>query len=454
MNSGPLGRFMPCHNREQEEITLKTNHLHSTTSVFRLVMPIALAVASVLLALKLVAAQGTDNLIRVTTTSDSNRLSGWPSVNSNGTMVVFESSGDFLEQGIPEGQDEIWLFETAAMTLTRITTASHSGRDSERPSVNANGSVIAFHSFSDFLNQGIPAYQYEIWLYDTNTMTFTRITTATDSSRDSRNPSLSGDGTVVAFESDSDFLGQGVPTFIPQIWLYDTKTMTFTCVTGGSDRRSEDPSLSADGTVVAFQSASDFLNQGIPSGQIEIWLYDTKVMTFTRVTTASDSSRDSQLPSLSADGTVIAFQSDSDFLNQGIPSGQIEIWLYDTKTMTFTRVTTASSSDRTSSTPSLNADGTVVSFNSQSDFLDEGIPSLQNEVWLYDTRTMTLTRVTVASESGRNSGGTSLSADGTVVAFSSNSDFLDQGITADLWEIWLKRVGYRIYLPLVLRQHQ
>ena len=41
-----------------------------------------------------------------------------------------------------------------------------------------------------------------------------------------------------------------------------------------------------------------------------------------RVTSASESNRNSYDPSLSGDGTVVAFQSDSDLLNEGIADGQ------------------------------------------------------------------------------------------------------------------------------------
>jgi len=222
-----------------------------------------------------------------------------------------------------------------------------------------------------------------------------------------------------------------------------------------SDRNSYDPSLSGDGTKVAFESDSDFLGQGIPDGQHEIWLYDTATMTFTRVTVASDSNRESWSPSLSGDGTEAAFESDSDFLGQGIPYGQHEIWLYDAATMTVTRITVASDSSRYSWSPSLSGDGTRVAFISDSDFLGQGIPDGQDEIWLYDVTTMTVTRVTTASHSNRDSYGPSLSADGTKVAFESNSDFLGQGIPDGQREIWLwKESDHRVYLPLVLRQSQ
>ncbi len=103
-----------------------------------------------------------------------------------------------------------------------------------------------------------------------------------------------------------------------------------------------------------------------------------------RVTTASDANRDSRGPSLSGDGTVVAFHSDSDFLNEGIADGQREIWLYDTTTLTFTRVTSASHANRDSWVPSLNGDGTVVAFDSDSDLLNEGIANEQWEIWLWE----------------------------------------------------------------------
>jgi Tol biopolymer transport system component len=418
-----------------------------------------LMLAVTILSLGLAAAQGAASLTRITTASDSNRDSYVSSLSADGTIVALYSDSDFLGQGIVDDQYEVWLYDTTTMTLTRVTTASGSNRDSSIPSLSTDGIKVAFYSDSDFLGQGIVDDQYEIWLYDTTTMTLTRVTTASDSTRDSISPSLSADGTKVAFYSDSDFLGKGIVDDQYEVWLYDATAMTLARVTTASDstRESYSPSLSADGTKVAFYSDSDFLGQGIQDEQCEVWLYDTTTMTLTRVTTASGGNRDSYVPSLSADGTKVAFSSDSDFLGQGIVDDQYEVWLCDTTAMTLTRVTTASGSNRDSYVFSLSADGTKVAFYSDSDFLGQGIQDEQYEVWLYDTRMMTLTRVTLALDSNRGSFWPSLSADGTKVAFSSDSDFLGQGIHDEQHEVWLYSevtTGYRVYLPLLSRQFQ
>jgi Tol biopolymer transport system component len=174
-------------------------------------------------------------------------------------------------------------------------------------------------------------------------MTFTRITTSSSNDRDSWSPTSNADGTKIAFISDSDFLGQGILTDQNEIWLYDTTTVTVTRVTTGAsaDRRSHSPSLNADGTKIVFESNVDFFNQGIPQKGSEIWLYDTTTMTLTRVTTAKgDGLRESGSPKISADSTKIVFVSDSDFLDEGIADDQFEIWLYDVAAMTLTRITT------------------------------------------------------------------------------------------------------------------
>lgn len=141
-------------------------------------------------------------------------------------------------------------------------------------------------------------------------------------------------------------------------------------------------------------------------------------------------------------------------LNEDREDDVLEVWLYDTKTLTFTRITSASASDRDSQYPSLSGDGTIVAFESDSDLLNEGRPDNVSEVWLYDTQTLTFTRVTSASAGDRDSKDPSMSRDGTLVTFKSDSDLLTEVATNNAYEIWLwgKEFAYDIYLPLVLGQ--
>lgn len=400
-----------------------------------LMLTMSLVLPLMALTVGLVMAQGGGNLFRVTTTRFGVG-GGFPSLSADGTKVAFSSSFDFLGEGasLPTGQ-LLWVYNTATLTVTRIPFANSGDEDRYISDISADGSKVVF------VIQRDAGTSHNIWLYDALTMAFTHVTSH---AAPSTSPSLSADGTKIAFDSSFDLL-QGVSLNQSEIWLYDTATMTVTRVTTASGasgfRDSFNPSLSADGTKIAFNSESDFLSQGIPQNQSEIWLYDTATMTVTRVTTASGTgSRSSFTPRLSADKMKITFISDSDFLNQGIPDEQYEVWLYDTATMTVTRVTTASDGNRDSGfagSLDINMDGSKLAFVSDSDFLGQGIPDAQREIWLYDTATMTVTRITTASDGNRSSFDPSLNADGTKLAFKSDSDLLGQGIEQFQFEIWL-----------------
>ena len=74
----------------------------------------------------------------------------------------------------------------------------------------------------------------------------------------------------------------------------------------------------------------------------------------------------------------------------------------------------------------------------------------QYEIWQYNTRSRYLTRLTHASAPDRISAIASINSDGSKITFSSDSDFLGQGIVDGQGEIWLFSFDYT-YLPLVLK---
>jgi Tol biopolymer transport system component len=388
-------------------------------------------------------------LTRLTTSPSFDRTSFNPSLSADGTKVVFDSNADLLNQGVSFDQHELWLYDMTTMTLTRITTSAVNRR-SCCASLNANGTKIAFLSDADLLNQGIPQGQKEIWLYDTTTLTFTRLTTSLMANQDNGSPKLNADGTKVFFYSNADLLNPGIPLGQYEIWLYDTTTMAFTRLTTGNGGWSVFPSPSADGTKIVFHSNADFLNQGIPHNQSEIWLYDMNTLTVTRLTTSSVANRYSTNSSISPDGSKVAFSSDADFLNQGIPAGHREVWLYDAEAMTLTRLTTTTSNAGAVSF-SFNTQGSKLVFDASADFFNQGIPLEQSEIWLYDTTAMTLTRLTTATADFQDSFAPSMSADGTKIAFSSTTNFYDPLALYNALEIWMYESAIRYYLPLMIK---
>src|SRR5437879_441802 len=101
----------------------------------------------------------------------------------------------------------------AAVTalLSVATDGTHGNADSFAPELSADGSTVAFVSLATNLAAPEPAQVASVFVRDPRTGRTERVSDGVDGAADgdSRNPSLSGDGLVVAFESAASNLVGG-----------------------------------------------------------------------------------------------------------------------------------------------------------------------------------------------------------------------------------------------------
>ncbi|OWY60343.1 hypothetical protein B7486_69690, partial [cyanobacterium TDX16] len=157
----------------------------------------------------------------------------------------------------------LFLHDTATGTTTELTDAEF-GVDP--PALSGDGSHIAFSSLSDLTGDN-PEHDIQIFLLD-----LAGGTTRQLGDRDSNlapDVSVSGDGRRVAFESEADLTGDN-PEGNTEVFLFDTTDGTTSQITDGTKDLSRDPSVSADGTRVAFSSRDD-LTGGNPDGNEQIF---------------------------------------------------------------------------------------------------------------------------------------------------------------------------------------
>lgn len=363
----------------------------------------------------------TEELERSTVASGVGRESTAGSISADGNYIAFHSDSDFLGEDVPNGTDEIWLYDVGQRRLTRVTRASDPQRDSQSPSISADGSRIVFESDSDLLSDGLPRGQREIWLYDVMAGEFTRLTHAPLAGGSSGGAVISADGSTVAFHSSADFDTDNAPGQSTSIWLSHLETGALTRVTRSSNGggRSLRPAINADGTRIAFESTEGLIETMPAQIPQEIWLYDVREEAFTRLTTTSVLGRDSEAAGINADGTKIVFHSDADLLGEGIPDGVDEVWLYDTESESLLRVTNVWDPERDAGAnpvlhpdtqnPEITADGSKVIFASDGDFLEEGLPNGYPHVWVYDLSDKSLRCIDTSVGSGS---GLAISANG------------------------------------------
>jgi Tol biopolymer transport system component len=340
---------------------------------------------------------------------------------------------------------------TGDMTLvTRATgaTGAVANANSAGADLSDDGRFVAFAS--DAGNIGASSAGTDVFVRDTQTATTTLISRATGvtgalSTGDSFAPSISGDGRFVAFVSSANNLGAD-GNFLFDVFIRDTQTATTTLVSRGTgvtgtigDDFSLDPSISADGRFVAFESGADNLDLESTDDITDVFVRDTQDATTTLVSRATGvtgtvGAADSGRPSISASGRFVSFDSISDDLDLESNDAVSDVFVRDIQDATTTLVSRASTpsvavGDGPSLDGSISADGRFVAFESQADNLEPD-GNASTDVFIRDTQAATTALVSRAGGPADPVGDnfsldTSISADGRLVAFRSLATNLD-----------------------------
>jgi uncharacterized protein (TIGR03437 family) len=156
------------------------------------------------------------------------------------------------------------------------------------------------------------------------------------------NPSISGDGRVIAFESTQDLANAGGSQSFRAIRANVSVDPPTILQLGAS--RAPAPAVSQDGSRIAFASTDNPLGTN-PDGNSEIFLHDgARLIQITNTTPSDISARTGEgnfQPSISDDGRFIAFSSNRSLTGQNA-DGNFEIYVCDTIDQTFAQLTNSS----------------------------------------------------------------------------------------------------------------
>jgi uncharacterized protein (TIGR03437 family) len=156
------------------------------------------------------------------------------------------------------------------------------------------------------------------------------------------NPSISGDGKVLAFESTEDIAAAGGNDHFRAIRANVANDPATFFQMGGT--RAVAPAISQDGSRIAFASKDDPLAKNL-DGNSEIFLLDGAELTQVTNTSPGDLAdrvtNGSFAPSISDDGRFIAFSSNRDLAGQN-SDGNLEIFIYDVSEKSFAQLTNTS----------------------------------------------------------------------------------------------------------------
>jgi Tol biopolymer transport system component len=372
--------------------------------------------------------------------AEGNADSSTVSTSADGQVVAFISLASNLVAGDTNGTWDVFVHDRSTGVTERVSVDSSGGEAddwSDEPSISADGRFVAFLSLASNLVANDTNGVYDIFVHDRVTGVTERVSvdsSGTQANGLSSGPSISPDGSVVAFGSDATNLVAGDTNGLTDIFVHDRATGVTERVSVDSSGAQGDgksngrTSLSADGQIVAFDSYSTNLVAGDTNGALDVFVHDRSSGATERVSIRSNGKQgnsDSYAASLSADGEVVAFQSFAFNLVANDTNLSFDVFVHDRVHGTTERVSVDSSGGQgngDSESASLSADGRRVAFDSFARNLVSGDANRLPDVFVHDRSNGVTERVSVDStglEANGESVHPSISGNGLTTAFSS-----------------------------------
>lgn len=269
---------------------------------------------------------------------------------------------------------------------------------------------------------------------------------------------ISGDGDFAVFQStarnlvSNDQVQHGTEVFEANLMTGAITDISVSPTGGAENGPSTLPSVSANGTYVAFASSASNLVPGGTTGDKNVFLRDMVTGVTTQVSLTPSGGQPqgaSTRPSISANGQYITYDSNAtDLVQPSIAkTGFTQIYLYNTATGV-TTLESLGTNGQPGNGPSLRAsissDGTEVAFVSGATNLIPNDTSKYRNIFEIDLATGVISLVSVSDTGGASNGPSdnstrpSISSDGQYVGFESEATDVVPGVTNNDWQAYVR----------------
>ncbi|MCV6636406.1 hypothetical protein [Candidatus Albibeggiatoa sp. nov. NOAA] len=303
-------------------------------------------------------------------------------ISQNGRYVVFQSLANDIDLNDRNNVFDIFVHDQWAKQTQRISVSSlgEGNADSTQAVISDNGRMVAFTSFASNLSEGDVNGVSDVFLYDRFTAILTNLTQAGDGA--SSNPMLSADGQRVVFESTATNLAEGDTNAASDIFLYDVATAQISRISTDSagieaDNASYKPSISNDGSRIAFQSLASNLVLNDTNDKADIVFVDLNTGERRIVSVTNDgtpANNHSYAPMISGSGLHVVFDTDASNLYLNDTNGFSDVVFYDLTTNQLTRMSFGDGGEPNFNAvlPSISDTGLFINYESAANNLIKG----------------------------------------------------------------------------------
>jgi hypothetical protein len=266
-----------------------------------------------------------------------------PSISANGNYVVFESSGYNFGPVDNNNSVDIYLRDRANHSNELIsvnTNGIQANANSSNASISSDGRYVVFQSLASNLVEQDTNSAQDIFIRDRVLRTTQRVSNTYDNLQangHSENPVITPDGRYVIYDSQASNLVIGGNS-LSNVYLFDridskVELISVSSTKTPGNHHSTLPSISDDGSMVAFQSYANNLDANdTNSNNSDIFLRNrgTKITQLISRSTSGGSGNDgSWAANISGDGRWVTYLSKATDLVAVDNNGRWDAFLYD-----------------------------------------------------------------------------------------------------------------------------
>lgn len=280
----------------------------------------------------------------------------------------------------------------------------------------------------------------------------------TQTTDQSREPSISADGRYVCFESRHSFVPEDTNNYwdiyVKDMMTGEIKLCSRSTAGVVGNGFSTMAIISGDGSIVCFMSTATNLVPNDTNNQWDYFVHDLTTRETTRISVRSDggqanggancSCRVYKFPAVSHDGMLIAFQSNASNLSENDDNDAVDIFQHNRLTGETKRITyshTGGAPNGHSFVRNCSPDGRFIAFYSLASDLVPDDTNDVRDIFIHDTLQGVTERISITWNGGETndiSEAPDVSADGRYVAFASLATNLVPDDTNGVWDVFLR----------------
>lgn len=241
------------------------------------------------------------------------------SMDHEGSILLFIST-DNLESENTDGSEEVFSYRLSNQKIRQLSWFNYVSNVAQLD-IDYNGERFVVASRGRPLSGQNNNRRWQIFTGNINSGVDRQITN--DSSRDSWQPKISANGKYITFSSQANILSNSSSRY--QIYLAEFDGEILKKITNSTSQNSYEPDISADGSKVVFRSQGSFDGANSSSND-EIFVFDVQQDSTTQLTEINEN-HNALYPSLSANGTHIAFSGTGDWYLGQNPSRSTQLFL-------------------------------------------------------------------------------------------------------------------------------